>query len=136
MFVFLYTIVYNGCAQLLVMMCANCTETSVSREFFTRFESFFIDLESSFIDLILDLIVYLIVDLDRWPRLLNSNRFSLTSNHFLLTWLLTRLLTWLFDEIKDQVNKKRFKVDEKTIQVNQFEFKDKVNDQVKDKIND
>ena len=37
--VFLYTIVYSGCAQFLVM-CANCTESSVSREYFTRFESF------------------------------------------------------------------------------------------------
>ena len=42
----------------------------------------------------------------------------------------------MFDEVKDQVNKKRFEVDEKTIQVNQFEFKDQVNDQVKDKVND
>ena len=71
------------------------------------------------VDLAIDLIVDLIFDLDRLHRSLTFNRFSLTSNRFCWPgrwpdcWPDCFSLTYRWPEVNDEVNEKRFEVNEK-----------------------
>ena len=96
---------------------------STIKSFFVDLESFFVDL---IVDLVVDLIVYLIVDLDSLHQSLTVNQFSLTSNRFSWSRIVFRwpdrlpdrfllIYHWpeVNDEVSDEVNEKRFEINEK-----------------------